>query len=179
MHRGLARESEGSQVAEAALVLPLMFTLLLGIFWLGRAYNIYSTMNQAAHVGAQVAARSSCATCGSSSLTGSQVATTYIAPVLQASGLDVNRVSAATPPAMCQCGVTNCSVPVSCDASGLGAVPSVCVQYNVDIGTSNYVPPTCGTVVSFQYPFSLPLMFAPPSMQNITIRTQVASRVEQ
>ncbi len=39
------------EIAEAAIVLPLMFTMLLGIYWFGRAYNVYSTITHAAREG--------------------------------------------------------------------------------------------------------------------------------
>ena len=56
--------TDGAEIAEAALVLPLVFMFLLGIVWFGRAFNIYSTIQQAAQQGAITAARESCATCG-------------------------------------------------------------------------------------------------------------------
>src|SRR6267378_1071707 len=56
--------TDGAEIAEAALVLPLVFMLLLGIVWFGRAFNIYSTITQAAQQGAIIAARDPCATCG-------------------------------------------------------------------------------------------------------------------
>src|SRR5271167_4622862 len=56
--------TDGAEIAEAALVLPLVFMLLLGIVWFGRAFNIYSTIQQAAQQGAITAARATCATCG-------------------------------------------------------------------------------------------------------------------
>jgi len=37
----------GAEIAETAVVLPLLFTVLLGIFFFGRAYNIYGTITQA------------------------------------------------------------------------------------------------------------------------------------
>src|SRR5450756_2581669 len=55
--------TEAAEIAEAALVLPPVFMLLLGIIWFGRAFNIYSTITQAAQQGAITAARASCATC--------------------------------------------------------------------------------------------------------------------
>jgi hypothetical protein len=33
----LARQTHGQEIAEAAVVLPLVFMLMLGIFWLGRS----------------------------------------------------------------------------------------------------------------------------------------------
>src|ERR1700686_2445626 len=59
--------TDGAEIAEAALVLPLVFMLLLGIIWFGRAFNIFSTIQQAAQQGAIAAARASCATCGTGS----------------------------------------------------------------------------------------------------------------
>ena len=38
-------------------MLPLVFMLLFGIVWFGRAFNIYSTIQQAAQQGAITAAR--------------------------------------------------------------------------------------------------------------------------
>ncbi|MBV9573844.1 MAG: pilus assembly protein, partial [Acidobacteriales bacterium] len=46
------RETSGQEIAEAALVLPMLFLLFLGIFWVARAYNIYATVTQAARAGA-------------------------------------------------------------------------------------------------------------------------------
>ena len=46
--REIARDSCGTEIAETAVVLPLVFMLLLGIMWFGRAFNIYSTLNRAA-----------------------------------------------------------------------------------------------------------------------------------
>jgi hypothetical protein len=173
-------DSTASQVAEAALVLPLMFTVLLGIFYVGRAYNIYAAMNHAAREGARAAASSTCATCATPNqpLPADQVATNYVAPVLAASGIDAHLVNYATPN-LCACGSNSCSQPVACDPAGTGAVPRICVQYNVDLGLSDYNPLSCGTAVSFQYPFKLPLPFAPPSLQAVTISTQAQARAEQ
>ena len=49
--------TEAAEIAEAALVLPVVFVFLLGIVWFGRAFNIYSTIQQAAQQGAIAAAR--------------------------------------------------------------------------------------------------------------------------
>ena len=47
--------NRGSEIAEAALVLPIFFMLMIGIYWFGRAFNIYSTINHAAREGARAA----------------------------------------------------------------------------------------------------------------------------
>src|SRR5262252_7925617 len=61
--RGL-NQTDGAEIAEAALVLPIVFTFLVGIVWFGRAFQIYSTITQAAQQGAVLAARPTCAMCG-------------------------------------------------------------------------------------------------------------------
>ena len=60
---------------EMALALPLLLTLLIGIFWGSRAYNIYETITRAAREGARVAVAPSCATCGNTSPTSSTIQT--------------------------------------------------------------------------------------------------------
>src|ERR1700722_10388802 len=57
------KETAGAEIAEAAVVLPLLFLLLFAIIWFARAFNIYSTVTTAAREGARFAARPSCATC--------------------------------------------------------------------------------------------------------------------
>ena len=175
-------DCRGSEVLEAALVLPLMFILLLGIFWVGRAYNIYAAMNHAAREGARTAGNPSCATCGNTAPTGDVIATQSVAPALQASGLDPSLVTYTTP-YFCPCGVTACASPVACDSAGTGAVPSICVQYNVDMGVPNYSPPVCGTAVSFQYPLKIPMLpwipYGVADYSNIVLKTQVEARYEQ
>src|SRR5215470_7362000 len=86
----LGNES-GAEIAEAAVVLPIAFMFLLGIVWFGRAFNIYSTITQAAQQGAIVAARPTCATCGNSQNNDTAV-TNAINAVLQASRIDPGNI---------------------------------------------------------------------------------------
>jgi len=58
----------GAEIVEFAFVAPLLITLMLGIFWVGRAYNTYQTITRAAREGARYAAAPTCATCGSTTL---------------------------------------------------------------------------------------------------------------
>src|SRR5947207_2218841 len=67
--RRLALETRGAEIAEAAAVLPLMFMMLLGIFWFGQAFSIYGAITRAAQEGARAGAVPYCATCtGNNSL---------------------------------------------------------------------------------------------------------------
>src|ERR1700690_2539829 len=96
------RGADGSEIAEAAVVLPLVFMLLLGIVWFGRAFNIYSTIQQAAQQGAITAARPTCATCGNTPPTPAAVDSAIYA-VMQASNLDPTQIKASTKPGMLAC----------------------------------------------------------------------------
>ncbi len=51
--RKLVTGTVGSEIAEAALVLPIFFMIMLGIYWFGRAFNVYATINHAAREGAR------------------------------------------------------------------------------------------------------------------------------
>src|ERR1700674_704923 len=81
----------GSDLAEAALVLPLMFTILLGIFWFGQAFSIYGTITHAAREGARAAVAPVCATCGGIN-DPSQNAYDAIKSALQAAKLDYTKL---------------------------------------------------------------------------------------
>src|ERR1700752_5229679 len=61
--RRLTAETGGAEIAEAAAVLPLMFMILLGIFWFGQAFSIYGAVTRAAQEGARAGAIPYCATC--------------------------------------------------------------------------------------------------------------------
>src|SRR3990167_1033905 len=62
--RRWATGEKGSEIVEGALVTTLLLTLLIGIIWIARAYNVYQTMNRAAREGARFAVLPSCASCG-------------------------------------------------------------------------------------------------------------------
>jgi Flp pilus assembly protein TadG len=67
--RRLAAETRGAEIAEAAAVLPLMFMMLLGIFWFGQAFSIYGAITRAAQEGARAGSVPLCATCAGTALT--------------------------------------------------------------------------------------------------------------
>ena len=61
----LVADTRGAEIAEAAAVLPLMFMVLLGIFWFGQAFSIYGAITRAAQEAARAGSYSAnCATCG-------------------------------------------------------------------------------------------------------------------
>ena len=87
--KGLACETAGAEIAEAAVVLPLLLLLLFGILWFARAFNIYTTINRAARQGALVAATNNCGTCGNDNCPDQvYIQTNVVNPILTASHLD-------------------------------------------------------------------------------------------
>ncbi len=166
--------SEGAEIAEAALVLPLVFTLLLGIVWFGRAFNIYATIQQAAQQGAITAARSSCATCGNSPPTGATV-TGAVESVMQASNLDLTKIVADTPSAPLFCTPSPPLPTGKCTKES----DNVTVCWNVQLNSpASSQPPQCGTSVMFRYPFSFNFPGTSLNMQQIIMSAQAQSRME-
>jgi len=86
------REESGAELFEAALVIPLLLMLLLGIISFGRAYNEYQTITRAAREGARELVLTNCATCGNSSYTASAARTDFVEPAMTASSLDPTKI---------------------------------------------------------------------------------------
>jgi len=158
--------ADGAEIAEAALVLPLVFMLLLGIVWFGRAFNIYSTITQAAQQGATTAARSSCATCGNIGASDAAV-DTVVTGVMQSSNLDPSQIPATPSPGLTACPSTP---PGACTAAGDNIWVCRNVLLNPPLSASQ--PPQCGAVVTFQYPFKFYLPFTSLNMQQIVMSAQ-------
>ncbi len=167
--------TDGAEIAEAALVLPLVFMLLLGIIWFGRAFNIYSTITQAAQQGAITAARSTCATCGNTTIPDSTV-TAAVDAVMQASSLDPAQIPTnSNPPSPVSC--VNPSTPVTCTNTGNITICRQVLLNNTTLGTPP-LPSQCGVIVSFQYPFQFFLPFTSLNLKPITLSAQAQTRME-
>jgi hypothetical protein len=163
--------SDAAEIVEAAMVLPLVFMFLLGCVWFGRAFNIYTTITQAAQQGAITAARATCATCGSDFPNISTVANSVVS-VMQASSLDPNQIKQYQPATIQSCTVST----LPCATSP----QKVTVCSNVLLNASSATQaPQCGTLVSFQYPFQFNLPFTSLNNQQIVLTAQAESRMEQ
>src|SRR6266850_6876745 len=106
--------TDGMEILEVALVLPLVVMFLLGIVAFGRAFNIYATITQAAKQGAATAARPACATCGqptnnwnSTSFPGDDAVEQSVFSVMKAASLDTNQTRLYVP-----AGLQFCTPPV-------------------------------------------------------------------
>ena len=164
--------ADGAEIAEAALVLPLVFMLLMGIIWFGRAFNIYSTIQQAAQQGAIKAARATCATCDPDFPAPSAVSNAVEA-VMQSSNLDTSQilVNSNLPP---QTFCTNTPKGCTTTASNI----KVCRNVLLNPPASTTQLPQCGTIVTFQYPFNFYLPFTSLNLQQIVMSAQAESRME-
>jgi Flp pilus assembly protein TadG len=153
------RGEAGTELLEFALVLPLLLMLLLGVVWLGRAYNVYQSMTRAAREGARYAVLPNCATCGNAyadiytasdaCLTNpTSVFNSYVAPALTAARMNTSLVQ------------------------------SYCQQAIVLNPGSNASVRQCGVSISFTYPVQLAIPFTSLNAATINIGTQVRMRME-
>jgi TadE-like protein len=164
--------AEAAEIAEAALVLPLVFMLLMGIIWFGRAFNIYSTIQQAAQQGAIKAARATCATCDPD-FPDPSVVSNEVEAVMKSSNLDTSQILVSPNPPS----------PIYCANSPRGCTTAtsnikVCRNVLLNPPASTTQLPQCGTIVSFQYPFNFYLPFTSLNLQQVVMSAQAQSRME-
>lgn len=178
----IALASEAAEVAELAIVLPILLSLIFAIFSFGRAYNIYSTITRAAQDGARLAVTPVCATCGPTTCTGGgssqypcdSAVVKVVDDALIASHLDVNQVIAPlTTPSL-----TACPAPAPASACATASGSNIYICRNVVLNTNtNTGFESCGTIVTFAYNYQLfPIPFFTQRSINIPASAQV--RVE-
>lgn len=151
--RGVAAADSGAELLEFAFVAPMLLALLIGIVWIGRAYNIYENITRAAREGARYAVLPSSVANGNSppdpltaSCTSNTVTfTNYIAPVLRSDNLNPSLVSG-----YCQ----------------------------KTAWLENTYPKQCGVSISFKYPIKLTIPFTPVNAKTINIPAQAQMRLE-
>lgn len=159
--RSLSRDDAGQEIVEAAFVLPILFLIMLAIFWFARAFNISATLDRAAREGLKAASRASCATCGNAFQTDALVMA-QITAVLNADHLQIGSVQPYTPAFAC----TTTPAP-SCTTTPehvqiCRGVPLTCG----DVACQTPTPTTCGANpklgvrVSFAYQSPSPLNIA-------------------
>ena len=185
--KGLFRDTHATEIAETAVVLPLLFVVLIAILWFGQAFRIYGTITHAAREGARAAVAPACATC-TATITPAQSAATAVTNALVAAHLDPSQIQAPVPqPNLYQCGTPGspCGNPVNCDPS----VSNMCVQVNVRLSSCAVTlagSAPCGTSVSFRYKypyhFTLPCWPQPCTAMDlgkITLPAQSEMRLER
>jgi len=170
--RRLLHENRGAEIAEAAAVLPIMFMVLLGIFWFGQAFSIYGAITRAAQEGVRAGSVPLCATCGTP-MTYNAYATaaqTAVNNAMILSKLDPTKLQMTSQP------VYNfCTSPVtSCPTTG-----SACVQIPVQLVRTSQGTEDCGISVALQYPFKFWLPFTSINNQQILLSASATARMEQ
>lgn len=167
------RDESASQIAEAALVLPLAFMMLLGIYWFGRAFNVYATINHAAREGARAAVAQTCATCTNQPPSAAAVAN-IVKQALQASNVDPGQIQQypATVPANTCGGVTE-----TCDFSNSHIM--VCTDAPLTPPSPpNLYPQVCGVSITFEYPYQMSLPFTSLNQQQFLLKANVQMKGE-
>src|SRR6202022_1345946 len=148
-------EECGQEIVEAALVLPILFLILLAIFWFGRAFNIVSTVERAARQGIRTATQPSCVvSCGDTFSNDAQIEAS-VTSALRDDHLNPINLTSSSPPFACiatpapTCtttlqGVVICRcAPLTCGTSSCQSPPAACGA-----------DPALGTRVSFGYRFT-------------------------
>src|ERR1022692_2509655 len=173
--RRLALDTRGTEIAESAMIMPLLFMVLLAIFWFGQAYRIYGTLTHGARAGAEAAVAPVCTTCSAGATTAAQNAQTAVQNALSAAHLSQNQLvpwTTWTPPTLLAC---TTSRPVSCD----GTVTNVCVQENVQLSNPSLGGMgTCGVSVSarYQYPYHFHVPLTSLDLGNLLLPGQAQMR---
>ena len=177
--RNLTRGTSGAEIAETAMILPLLFVILMAIFWFGQAFRIYGTITHAARQGARAAVAPACATCTATN--NIQNAVNAVNSALSAANLS---------PALAK---TPLPTPTFTACSGVGTVAcqkfstsNICVYPNIQLSTTTQGGAgTCGTAVTFtyQYPFHFTLPCWPQpctslDLSQITLPAQAEMRLE-
>jgi TadE-like protein len=173
-------ETDGSEIAEAAVILPMLFMLLLSIYWFGRAFSIHSTINHAAREASRTAASPACANCvaactwpGSSLPCDGSVAD-VVDQTLTAAHLDIKQAQPFTPsptPPPCP-GVS----PEGLCATASGGNITIC--RNVVLDQNSTSAQACGVIISFQYPYQFALPFTSLNNQKILLKAQAETGSE-
>jgi Flp pilus assembly protein TadG len=164
-------EETGVEIAEAALVMPIFFMILLGIYWFGMAFNTYATINRAAMAGARYAIAQSCATCGNTQQSAANIAG-QVTQVMQASNVNPNAITTYAPASP-----TFCTGTATTNCNNANSNITVCSNVQLSPAASPGVP-SCGVTVSFRYPYQFYLPFSSLNMQKITLTANAQMRSE-
>jgi Flp pilus assembly protein TadG len=186
--RGALRDTQGTEIAETAVVLPLVLIMLIAVFWFGQAFRIYGTLTHAAREGARAAITPVCAICAATTPNqNDQNATTAVTNAMTAAHLNTAQLVPTanwTRPQLYVCGTSpNPQNVQDCDPIVNGI--NVCVQTNVQLSSPSGGAGSCGTSVSLRYQygyrFNLPCWPQPCTsldLSNLNLPGQAQMRLE-
>jgi hypothetical protein len=169
--RHVLQETDGAEIAEAAAVLPVMFMVLLGIFWFGQAFSIYGAITRAAQEGVHAGSAPLCTTCGTpmTYTLYAAAAQTAVNSALVASNLDPTQMQTQSQPSFTYCP----QHIVQCPVSG-----AACVQLPVQLINPSPGSNDCGISVFIQYPFKFWLPFTSINNQQILLTASATAKME-
>ena len=172
--RRFVTEDRGTEIVEAAAVLPMMFLMLLGIFWFGQAFSIYGAITRAAEDGARAGAAPYCTTCNPGTSSYAANAATAVKNDLLGSKLDPTLAQYPTsPPSLLSC---LDGTAVACNSS---ASTNFCVQSPIQLAQkAQGATGLCGVSVSMRYPYRFWLPFTSINKQTIWITASARVRME-
>jgi Flp pilus assembly protein TadG len=147
--RHFGRGTRGIALVEFAMVVPILMTLLIGTFWIGRAVSVYQALERAAREGARVAIAPSCASCRGTGGNDSDV-NSAINGALAAAAIDTS----------------NPDLQIHIDRNE-GLNPSDPVNYQAS-----------AVEVTVSYPMQLSIPFTSKSATKITLSSTVSMRQE-
>lgn len=139
----LAGETSGAEIAEAAVVLPLLFMLLFGIMWFARAFNIYTTVNRAAREGAlALSVPTTSASLGNTFAQQQSDVDNVVNPILSASHLDPAQATATVTV------LSNVPLAPGSPVSGNKVVVTVTYPYNFRLNGITCCPPSLSPITT-------------------------------
>jgi len=167
-------DKSAAELVEFAVVLPLLFMVLFGMWWFGRAFNIYETMARATREGAAYGSRPVCASCGVGCnrgfpciTGGSSIVDSVVTPTLAADHINVSDLVRIPQPSLPSC-YSDVLTQGNCPVTGTGNLaPCENVQGKiwvcrcVDMAPNKAVGSAraCGVSVSMAYPWQFRFPF--------------------
>ena len=185
----LWNDKSAAELVEFAVVAPLLFMVLFGMWWFGRAFNINETMVRAAREGAAYGARPHCALCGGGGALGQfpvtdDVVNNKVLPSLAADHIAISDLALIRQPRLPNCfkGINLAACPVANNGNVAPCEPyqgKIYVCRCVDMDPQGTVPgQACGVAVAMGYPWRFPLPFSGISNQLFIINASVVERQE-
>ena len=154
--KGVARgavDDLGAELFEFAIVVPLLLMLLLGIIWIGRAYNVYETITRASREGARYAVLPNSVADGNA----------YPDPLTSACSSDTNTFNDFVLPVLKSDNLEPIKVQKYCQMTGW---------------LENTTPRQCGVIIRFSYPVQMSIPFTSVNLTTFDLATQAQMRLE-